>query len=106
MSGSAQNHAVIRDDARRYGVRLAERTIEKYGLDIADEEVNDAVAEVMREIRQRVGCLSKEGLPRELAIIWGHEAINGLQDRLLEHISYLRMTARLVGCDPAKVTEQ
>ena len=102
MREDAPNHCVIRDDARRYGVHLAERLIEEYGLEIAEEAVDQALAEVRRDIPQRVGALSNEGLPHELAILWGHEAVNGLQDRLLEHASYLRMAAKLVALDPVK----
>ena len=99
MRDEGLNHAIMRDDARRYGMRLAERTIENYRWDITEAELDRAVAEVTQETLQRVRTLSAGGLPYELAVLWGHEAINGLQDHLLEH-SYLRLAARLVSFDP------
>jgi hypothetical protein len=45
----------------------------------------------------------ESGLPAKLAIFWGHECINGVQERLLEHIEYLKVAAALVGFDPSPV---
>jgi hypothetical protein len=102
MGEDAPNHSVICEDARRYGVRLAEQLIEEYGLENAEEAVDQALAAVRRDIRQQVGNLRSEGLPHQLAILWGHESVNGLQDRLLEHVSFLRMATKLVHLDPVK----
>jgi hypothetical protein len=64
--------------------------------------VQDLVADVTREILQRGHTLWTEGLSPELAILWGHECINGVQDRILAHMSFLRLAAALVGVDPAR----
>jgi hypothetical protein len=100
MGVEAQHHTVIREDARRYSVRLAKRIIERYGWDTSDTELDEAVTEVTCDISESVRMLNAQGLPPELTVLWGDEAINALQDRLLNE-SYLRMAARLVGFDPA-----
>jgi len=41
------------------------------------------------------------GLPAKLAISWGDECMNGLQERLLEHMDYLKVAAALVRFDPS-----
>jgi hypothetical protein len=98
-----RNHSVIADDGRRYGVGIAERMIELYGLRLDLAETEAAAANAKSEILQCVRELWAGGMPRRLAILWGHEAVNGLSDRLLEHVEYLRVAALLVGIDPAKV---
>jgi hypothetical protein len=94
----------VADGARAYGVRLGERVIERYGLEIGDEQVDGAVAEVTREILQRVREMHRDGMPTALAVEWGHACVNGLQDRILEHTGYLLMGAALVAFDPSTAT--
>jgi hypothetical protein len=101
MDEAQREHRVVADDGRHVGVRLAEQIVETYGLGITDKEVRDLVADVTREILERARTLFREGLPSELAILWGHECVNGVQDRILEHMSYLHVAAALVGVDPA-----
>lgn len=40
-------------------------------------------------------------MPAKLAISWGHECMNGLQERLLDHMEYLKVAAALVRFDPS-----
>jgi hypothetical protein len=101
MHDGAPKHRVVADDGRRYGIRLAEQTLERYGLRVDLAEADEAATDAKREILECVRKLWDEGMPRELAILWGHKAINGLSDRLLDHIEYLRVAALLVGVDPA-----
>ncbi len=102
MDEAQREHRVVADDGRHVGVRLGEQIVETYGLGITDKDVQDLVADVTREILERARTLFREGLPSELAILWGHECVNGVQDRILEHMSYLHLAAALVGVDPAR----
>jgi hypothetical protein len=92
--------------ARAYGLRLAEEIIERHGVRIDDDLVDPAVALVTNEVLQRVREMHQEGLPTSLAIDWGHECINALMDRILEHVGYLMMGAALVAFDPWAATRQ
>jgi hypothetical protein len=101
ITESREKHSVVADDGRRYGVRLAERMIEHYGLRVDLAEAEEAAAHAKCEILECVREFWTGGMPGPLAILWGHEAVNGLTDRILEHVEYLRVAALLVGVDPA-----
>jgi hypothetical protein len=94
-------HGPLAEDARRCGAQIAERTIEQYGLSITDAQTREAVAEITGEVIQLTREMWRSGLPAELAIFWGDECINGVQDRLLEDMEYLKVAAALVRFDPS-----
>ena len=102
MDERQREHGAVADDGRHVGIRLGEQIVQTYGEGVPDEEVQDVVADVTREILQRGHTLWREGLSPELAILWGHECVNGVQDRILAHMSFLRLAAALVGVDPAR----
>ena len=102
MDDGQREHGAVADDGRHIGIRLGEQIVQTYSEGVPDEEVQDLVADVTREILQRGHTLWTEGLSPELAILWGHECINGVQDRILAHMSFLRLAAALVGVDPAR----
>jgi hypothetical protein len=102
MRDEQHEHRVVADDGRRLGAGIGEQILEIYGVHIGDDEVEALAADLTGEIFQRTHALWTEGLPAELAILWGHECVNGLQDRILEHASCLRFAAALVGVDPAR----
>ncbi len=97
---AGQKHRIIASDGRRYGVGVADRLTEYYGSRVDMAEADEAAASAKREIFCRVRELWSEGMPADLALVWGHEAINGLCDNLPEHLSYLRVAARLAAVDP------
>ncbi len=80
--------------------------IDWYGSHPDVAEAEEAAAAAKGEIRQRVLELWDEGLPQELATLWGHEAINGLSERLLERFEYLRVAALLVDVDPSRFIKE
>ena len=100
----SSKHGPIAEDARRYRIRIAERIIEAYGLCLSDEKVEGAVAEITGEVLDVVRGMLEGGLPAKLAIFWGDECMNGTQERLLDHIEYLKIAAALVGFDPCSAT--
>jgi hypothetical protein len=87
-------------DPHQFGVYLAERVIDTYGLEIANEQVDDAVAFVTPAILARVREMWLHGTPTWVAVDWGHECVNALLDRLLQHTGYLLMGAALVAFEP------
>lgn len=105
VDGLTEKHSTLGEDGRRYGVRLAERVIDHYGLNITDEQVKAAVADVTGEIVQRVRQMVHAGIPPEHANHWGHECVNGVQERVLEHMEYLMMAVALVAFDPSIAKE-
>ena len=52
------------------------------------------------EIFRRIEDMSSQNVATVIVHDWGHECINALQDRILEHTGYLLMAAALVGFDP------
>jgi hypothetical protein len=96
----------VLEAARIYGLRLAEQIIERHGVQIDDDLVDPAVALVTSEVLQRVREMHQEGMPTSLAIDWGHECIDALMDRILEHVGYLMMGAALVAFDPWVATRR
>jgi hypothetical protein len=82
-------------------VSLAESVIDTYGLEIANEQVDDAVAFVTPAILERVREMWLQGTPTPVAVDWGHECVNALLDRILQHTGYLLMGAALVAFEPA-----
>jgi hypothetical protein len=88
-------------DPHQFGVSLAERVIDTYGLEITNEQVDDAVAFVTPAILERVRETWLQGTPTLVAVDWGHECVNALLDRILQHTGYLLMGAALVGFEPA-----
>jgi hypothetical protein len=88
-------------DARQFGARIAEGIIEHFGVCISDEQVAEAVAKITGEVLHLVRGMWETGLPAKLAISWGDECMNGLQERLLEHMEYLKVAAALVRFDPS-----
>ena len=88
-------------DPHEFGVSLAERVIDTYGLEIANEQVDDAVAFVTPAILERVREMWLQGTPTLVAVDWAHECVNALLDRILQHTGYLLMGAALVAFEPA-----
>ena len=88
-------------DARQFGARIAEGSIEHFGVCISDEQVAEAVAKITGEVLHLVRGMWETGFPAKLAISWGDECMNGLQERLLEHMEYLKVAAALVRFDPS-----
>ena len=88
-------------DPHQFGVFLAERVIDTYGLEIANEQVDDAVAFVTPAILERVSEMWLQGTPTLVAVDWGDECVNALLDRILQHTGYLLMGAALVAFEPA-----
>jgi hypothetical protein len=88
-------------DPHQFGAYLAEKVIDTYGLEIANEQVDDAVAFVTPAILGRVREMWLQGTPTLVAVDWGHECVNALLDRLLQNTGYLLMGAALVGFEPA-----
>jgi hypothetical protein len=103
MGEEQQHRRLVADDGRATGGQLAEQIIEVYGLNITADDVDELATDVTREIFERARTLRAKGLPPDLAIIWGHECVNGVQDHVLKHTSYLKVAAALVGVDPARV---
>jgi hypothetical protein len=87
--------------AHDFGVYLAERVIDTYGLEIANDQVDDAVAFVTPAILGRVREMWLQGTPMLAAVEWGHKCVDALLDRLLRHTGYLLMAAALVAFEPA-----
>src|SRR5829696_7733030 len=75
--------------------------IDTYGLEIANEQVDDAVAFVTPAILEHVREMWLQGTPTLVAVDWGHECVNALLDRILQHTGYLLMGAALVAFEPA-----
>jgi hypothetical protein len=94
-------HGPLAEDARRRGARIAERTIERHGLWIADEDVKETASEITSEVLDAVRVMWRSGLPAKLAMKWGDECMNGVQERLLEHMGYLKVAAAFVRFDPS-----
>jgi hypothetical protein len=88
-------------DPHQFGVSLAERVVDTYGLEIANEQVDDAVAFVTPAILERVRVMWLQGTPTLVAVDWGHECVDALLDRVLQHPGYLLMGAALVAFEPA-----
>lgn len=88
-------------DARQFGARIAESIIEHFGVCIRDEQVSEVVAQITGDVLHLVRGMWETGLPAKLAISWGHECMNGLQERLLDHMEYLKVAAALVRFDPS-----
>jgi hypothetical protein len=88
-------------DPHQFGVSLAERVIDTYGLEIANEQVDEAVAFVTPVILARVHEMWLRGTPTLVAVEWGNECVNALFDCILQHPGYLLMGAALVGFEPA-----
>jgi hypothetical protein len=99
-----QVNAQARDDvlqtAREYGAALGEHIIAVFGEQIPNEKVDEAVAFVTAEIFRRIEEMSSQNVAAVIVLDWGHECINALQERILEHTGYLLMAAALVGFDP------
>ena len=75
--------------------------IDTYGVEIANEQVDDAVAFVTPAILERVREMWLHGTPMLVAVDWGHECVNALLDRILQHPGHLLMGAALVAFEPA-----
>jgi hypothetical protein len=88
-------------DPRDFGVHLAEQLIDTYGLEIPNERLDEAVAFVTPAILERVRQTWLQGTPTLVAIDWGHQCVNALLDRILQHTGYLLMAAALVAFEPA-----
>jgi len=88
------------DDAHQFGNYLADGVIDTYGLEIANEQVDDAVAFVTPAILERVREMWLQGTPTLVAVDWD-ECVNALLDRILQHTGYLLMGAALVAFEPA-----
>src|SRR5687767_7263664 len=101
MGEAAEVESEVLRTAHQFGVYLAERTLETYGLEIANEQVDDAVAFVTPAILQRVREMWLEGTPALVAVNWGHQCVDALLDRILQHTGYLLMGAALVAFEPA-----
>jgi hypothetical protein len=99
MSGLLERELV--SAAHEFGVYLAERVIDTYGLEIANDQVDDAVAFVTPAILERVREMWLQGTPMLAAIDWGHQCVDALLDRILQHTGYLLMAAALVAFEPA-----
>ena len=99
-----QSNAQARDDvlqaAREYGAALGEHIIAVFGEQIPNEKVDEAVALVTAEIFRHIEEMSSQNVAAVIVLDWGHECVNALQDRILEHTGYLLMAAALVGFDP------
>jgi hypothetical protein len=89
------------DDPHQFGSYLADRVIDAYGVEIANEQVDDAVAFVTPAILERVREMWLQDTPVLVAVEWGHECVNALLDRILQHPGYLLMGAALVAFEPA-----
>ena len=100
MQVNAQAHHDVLQTAREYGAALGEHIIAMFGEQIPNEKVDEAVALVTDEIFRRIEEISSKEVSATLALDWGHECINALQERILEHTGYLLMAAALVGFDP------
>jgi len=92
-------------DARHFGARIAERIIEHYGLCVADEQVGKVVTKITGEVLDLVRGMWESGLPANLATSWGDECMDRLQERVLEHMEYLKVAAALVRFDPSTAIE-
>src|SRR3954469_22759590 len=105
MDESDRNPAVAAD-ARRYGLRVAERIVAPYPARVEDAQGQEIVAQITRQILKQVHEMWKTGLPPRLTIVWGNECVNGVIDRLLEHMEFLRVCAALVAFDPSSAAKE
>ena len=100
MPSNAQARDDVLQAARQYGAALGEHIIAVFGEQIPNEKVDEAVALVTAEIFRRIEEMSSQNVAAVIVLDWGHECVNALQDRILEHTGYLLMAAALVGFDP------
>ena len=100
MQVNAQAREDMLQAAREYGAALGEHIVAMFGEQIPNEKVDEAVALVSAEIFRRIEEMSSLDVSATMALDWGHECMNALQDRILEHTGYLLMAAALVGFDP------
>ena len=100
MQGNPKPREDVLQAAREYGAALGEHILALFGEQIPNEKVDEAVQLVTVEIFRRIAEMSSKEVSATLALDWGHECMNALQDRILEHTGYLLMAATLVGFDP------
>ena len=100
MQVNAQAREDVLQAAREYGAALGEHIIAEFGEQIPNEKVDEAVALVTAGIFRRIEDTSSQNVAAVIVLDWGHECVNALQDRILEHTGYLLMAAALVGFDP------
>jgi hypothetical protein len=95
MHVNAQARDDVLQTAREYGAALGEHIIAVFGEQIPNEKVDEAVAFVTAEIFRRIEEMSSQNVAAVIVLDWGHECMNALQDRILEHTGYLLMAAAL-----------
>jgi hypothetical protein len=101
LGEAAPERAQILEAGRSYGAGLGEWVIETYGFNVTGDAAQQVADRVCSEVLGRVHEIWVGGMPTMLALMWGHEVINAVQDRILEHLEYVQVAAKLVAFDPA-----
>ena len=104
--GEAAHRRMLAHAGKSYGERLAELTIETFGVSISPETADAVAATLRSDILERGAELMDGGVPIDVAIVWGNACIMGLRQVLGRQVQYARALAALSDLDPAKSTRQ
>ncbi len=98
----APERAQVLEAGRSYGAGLGEWVIETYGFNVTGHAAQQVANEVSSEVLRRVHEIWVGG-SRQCSLSCGDiEVINAVQDRILEHLEYVQVAAKLVAFVPSE----